>query len=74
MSRRVAYRVLVEKTEVRKSPGRSRHRWEDNIAMDLREVGCVGMDWPQDRDRWRALVNAGIKLPVSQNAWKFLTS
>jgi hypothetical protein len=40
---------------------RPRRRWEDNIKMDLQEVGCGGMDWiylAQDRDRWRALVNA----------------
>jgi hypothetical protein len=41
--------------------GRPRLRWEDDIKMDLQEVGCGGMDWielAQDRDRWRALVNA----------------
>jgi len=41
--------------------GRSRCRWEDNIKMDLQEVGCGGMDWielAQDRDKWQALVNA----------------
>jgi len=43
--------------------GRARCRWEDKIMMDLQEMGCGGMDWidlAQDRDRWRALVNAGI--------------
>jgi hypothetical protein len=42
--------------------GRLRHRWEDNIKMDLQEVGCGGMDWinlAQDSDRWWALANAG---------------
>ena len=46
---------------------RSRHRWKDNIKMDLKEVGCGGTDWidlAQDRDRWRALVNAVMKLRV----------
>jgi hypothetical protein len=41
--------------------GRPRRRWEDNIKMDLQEVGCRGMDWielAQDRDRWWPLVNA----------------
>jgi hypothetical protein len=42
--------------------------WEDNIKMDLQEVGCGGMDWIElvyDRDRWRALVNAVMNLPVT---------
>jgi len=44
-----------------------RHRWEDNIKMDLQEKGCGGMDWidlAQDRDRWRAFVNAIMNLRV----------
>jgi hypothetical protein len=47
--------------------GRPRHRWENNIKMDLQEVGCWGMDWielAQDGDRWRALVNAVMNLQV----------
>jgi len=57
----------VGKPEVKRQLGRPRHRWEDNINMDLQEVGCGGMDWidlAQDRDRWQALVNAVIKLWV----------
>jgi len=45
-----------------------RRRWEDNIKMDLQEVGCGRMDWvelAEDRDRWRALVNAVMNLRVS---------
>ena len=47
--------------------GSPRHRWEDNIKMVLKEVECGGMDWielAQDRDRWRALVNAVMNLRV----------
>ena len=58
--RRGLYRVLVGKPEGKRPLGRTRNRWEDNIKMDLQEVGCWGMDWielAQDRDRWQALVN-----------------
>jgi len=51
--RRGVYRVLVGKHEGKRPLGRPRRRWEDNIKMDLQEVGCVGMDWielAQDRD------------------------
>ena len=47
--------------------GRPRHRWEDNIKMDLQEVGCGGMDWrelAQGTDRWRALVTMVMNLRV----------
>jgi hypothetical protein len=65
--RRGAYRALVGKPEGRRPLGRPRRRWEDNIKIDLREVGWGGMDWinlAQDRDRWRALVNAVMNLRV----------
>jgi len=58
--RRGVYMVMVEKPEGKRPLGRPRHRWEDNIKMDLQGVGCGGMDWielAQDRDKWRALVN-----------------
>jgi hypothetical protein len=64
---RVAYRVLMGRPEGRRPLGRPRRRWEDNIKMDLQEVGWGGMDWidtAQDRDRWRALVNAVMNLRV----------
>jgi len=64
---RGVYRVLVGKHEGKRPMGRPRRRWEDNIKMDLQEVGCGGMDWielVQDRDRWWALVNAVMNLRV----------
>ena len=57
--------------------GRPRRRWENNIKMDLQEVGCGGMDWTelaQYRDRWRALVNAVMNLRVPHNVGNLLTS
>ena len=62
------YRVFVGNPEGRKPFGRPRRKWEDNIKMDLQEMGCGGMDWIElahDRDRWRALVTAvmNIRLP-----------
>jgi hypothetical protein len=65
--RKGAYRALVGKPEGRRPLGRPRRRWEDNIKMDLREDGWEGMDWinlGQDRDRWRALVNAVMNFRV----------
>jgi hypothetical protein len=64
---RGVYRVLVGKPEGKRTLGRPRRRWEDNIKMDLQEVGCRGVDWielAQGRDRWRALVNAVMNLWV----------
>ena len=65
--RRGVYGVLVGKPEGKRSLGRPRLRWEDNIKMDHQEVGCVGMDWielAKDRDSCRALVSAVIYLRV----------
>jgi hypothetical protein len=65
--RRVAYRVLVGTPEGRRPQGRPRHRWEENIKTDLREVGCGCVDWiglAQDRDGWRRLVSAVMNLRV----------
>jgi len=61
------YRVLVGKLQCKRPLGRPRCRWEDNIKVDIQEVGYQDMDWiepAQDRDRWRALVNAVMNLRV----------
>jgi len=65
--RKGVYRVFVGKTEGKRPLGRHRPRWEDNIKMDLQEVGSGGMDWielAEDWDRWRALVNVVMNLRV----------
>ena len=65
--KRGLYRVLVGKPLGKRPLGRPRHRWEDNVKIDLQEVECGDMDWielAQDKDRWRALVNAVMNLPV----------
>jgi hypothetical protein len=65
--RRGVYRILVGNHAGKRPLGRPRRKWKDNIMMDLQEVGCEGMDWielAQDRDRWRALVNAIKNLRV----------
>jgi 3-oxoacyl-ACP reductase-like protein len=58
---------MKNKREINRPLGRSRLRWEDNIKIDLQEVGCVSMDWvelAQSRDKWRALVNAVMNIRV----------
>jgi hypothetical protein len=65
--RRGLYGVFVGKPEGKRPLGRSKHRWEDNIKMDLQEVGGAGMDWirlAQERDRWQVVVNVVINLWV----------
>jgi hypothetical protein len=71
-----AYKILVGKPEMKRPLGRPRHRWEDNIRMDLMEIGWGGMDWihlAQGREQWRALANIAINLWVPQKAGDFLT-
>ena len=61
------HKVLVGKPEGKRPLVRPRHRWEDNINMDPQEVGCGSMDQielAQDRDRWRAFLNAVMNLQV----------
>jgi hypothetical protein len=58
----------VGKLEGTRQLERPRRRWEDNIKMDLQEVGCGGMDWielAQDRDKWRAHVNAVMNVRLT---------
>jgi hypothetical protein len=65
--KRNVYTILVGKPEGERPLGRRRRRWEDNIKMDLREIGRDGVDWidmAQDRDQWRALVNTVLNLRV----------
>jgi hypothetical protein len=74
---RGVHRVLVGKPEENRPLGRPRRRWEDNIKMNLQEVGGSFGDWmelAQDRDRWRALVRTVNNLRVYQNAGNFWTS
>ena len=63
------HRVLVEKPKGKRPLGRPRRRWEDNIKMDLQEVGGGYGDWmelAQDREKWRALVSTVRNLRVSK--------
>jgi hypothetical protein len=72
--KRNAYRILVENPEGKRPLGRPRHRWEDNVRMDLTDIGWGGMDWidlPQDRDQWRALVNTVLNLRFTK-CWEIL--
>jgi hypothetical protein len=66
--KRKVYRVLMGKPERMRPLGRPRRRWEDGIRMDLRKISCGrDVDWiqlAQDRDRWRAVVNAVMNLRV----------
>jgi hypothetical protein len=61
------YRVLVGRPEGKRPLGRPRHRWEDNIKMDLREIGINGANWiwlSQDRVQWQAFVSMVMNLWV----------
>ena len=72
---RGVYRLLVGKPEGKRPLGRPRRRWEDNIKMDLEEVACGVMDWidlAQDKDRWKAFVNAVMNLRVPYQCREFL--
>jgi hypothetical protein len=63
--KRNAHKILVGKPERKRPLGRPRRGWEDNIKMDVREIGWGGMDWTdlaQDREQWRALVSTVMNL------------
>jgi hypothetical protein len=65
---RNAYKILVGKPEGKRPLRRNKHRWEDNIRMDLMEIGWKGVDWihlAQDRDQWKAFVNMVMNLWIS---------
>jgi hypothetical protein len=65
--KRNVYRILVGKPDGKRPLGGTRRRWEDNIRMDLREIGWGDMDWIDlawDRDQWRALVNTVMNLRI----------
>jgi hypothetical protein len=73
--RRGVYRVLVGKPEGKRALGSPSRRWDDNIKMDLREVGCGGMDWielAQDRDRWHRTCECGNEHSGSIKCGEFL--
>jgi hypothetical protein len=76
--KRNAYRILVGKPEGKRPLERPRHRWVDNIKMDLREVGWGGMEWiylVQDRDWWGALVNMVLRMSfqwINMSVWCML--
>ena len=64
---RSAFKILTGKPTGKRPLGRPRRRWEDNIRMDLQEIGINEenwVDWAQDRDYWRVLVNAALNLRV----------
>jgi hypothetical protein len=61
------YKILFGKSEYKRPFGKLTHRWEDNIRMDLREIGWEGVEWirlGQDRDQWRSLVNTLMNPPI----------
>ena len=65
---RSAFKILIPKPTGKRPLGRSRRRWEDNIRLDLEEIGINAENWvdsAQDRDYWRALVNAALNLRVA---------
>jgi hypothetical protein len=74
-AKRNSYRILVGKPEGKRPLRKRRRRWEDNIKMDLREMGRGGMNWTdlaQDRNQWNAIVNTVMNLWVPLRCWEIL--
>jgi hypothetical protein len=72
-----AYKILVEKPEGKRPLGRHRLRWDDNIRIDLEEIGYEGMNWrhlAQVRNQWQAFVNTAMNLRVSYKVGNLSTS
>jgi hypothetical protein len=77
VKKRNVYRILLGKPEGKRPLGRPKHRWKDNIKIDLIEIGWGGMNSIElavNMDHWRALVNTVMNLRVPQHVGKFLSS
>jgi hypothetical protein len=70
--KRNTYRILVGEAEEKRPLGRPRHRFMDNIKMNLRNIGWGGIDLAQNRDQWMALVKKGTEPSGSIKCWKIL--
>jgi hypothetical protein len=74
---RSVYKISLGKPEGKETFGRTIRKWEDNIKMDPKKIGCEDVDWirvAQDRDRWQEFVKTVMSLRVPREAWNFLTS
>jgi hypothetical protein len=71
------YKIVIRKSEGKRPHGKPRHRWEDKIRIDLREIGWEDVDWMHltwERDPWWTLVNSVMNIQVPQKARDFMTS
>jgi hypothetical protein len=70
------YKILVAKSERKRSPGRLKRTWDDKFKIDLRETACDGVDWihlAPDRDQWRTLANTTLNPRITYKAGNFFT-